>query len=76
MIHPSGFLGKENELGKCFLVFFFFFSGCIFPETVTTLHPLELRGEKESYASLFAGWSRDRSAENPIPQSQTVTVLS
>lgn len=43
MIHPSGFLGKENELGKCFLVGFFF-SGCVFPETVTTLHPLELTG--------------------------------
>lgn len=24
MIHPSGFLGKENELGKCFSFFFFF----------------------------------------------------
>lgn len=45
MIHPSGFLGKENELGKCFLVLLvFFFSGSIFPETVTTFHPLELRG--------------------------------
>lgn len=26
MIHPSGFLGKENELGKCFFLFFFPFS--------------------------------------------------
>lgn len=73
MIHPSGFLGKENELGKCFS-FFFFFWLYLFSNSYN-FAPAGV-DEGEGVLHIIFCLLEQRSAEKPVPQSQTMTVMS